>query len=195
MSENLRGALINYEVYLDSNRMLGTATIDLPDLKFLTADISGAGVAGKLDFPILGHTDSLEVTLNWRTINTDVMKLGKQTGLDLALYGANQNIDNSTGESSVEQVKISLRGIDKTSTLGKFEPASSTETKSVLEVFYIKIEIDGTKVLELDKLNFVYYVDDNDYLEDVATALGITDGAIIISAGFTTSDEPPEENP
>ena len=184
MSSNLRGSLINYEVYDTSNRMLGTASVDLMDLKFNTVDIAGAGVAGKMDLPIIGHTDALELSLNWRTINTDVFKLAKQTGMDLNLYAASQNLDNSTGESKVEQIKIAVRGLAKTTTLGKFEPASSTETKTVLEVFYIKIEIDGKKALELDKLNFVYWVDDTDYLKDVRTALGITDSGLEVTAGF-----------
>ena len=184
MSSNMRGGLINYEVYWDSTRLLGTASVDLMDIKFNTVDIAGAGVAGKLDLPILGHSDPLELTLNWRTVNEDALKLARQTGMDLALYGANQNLDNSDGQSTVEQIKISVRGLAKTATLGKFEPASSTETKTVLEVFYIKIEIGGKKALELDKLNFVYWVDDTDYLKEVRTALGINDAAISISSPF-----------
>lgn len=184
MGSNLRGALINYEVYDTANRMLGTASVELMDLKFLSADIGGAGVAGKLDLPILGHTESINLTLNWRTVNEDALKLARQTGMDLCLYAANQNLDNYDGQSTVEQIKISVRGLAKTATLGKFEPASSTETKTVIEVIYLKIEVDGVEKLELDKLNFVYKVDGDDFLNDVRTALGITDSGLEVTAGF-----------
>ena len=184
MSSNMRGGLINFEVYWDSSRLLGIADVELPDLKFNSVDIAGAGVAGKLDLPILGHTESIEIGLNWRTVNEDALKLARQTGMDLALYGANQNLDNSDGQSTVEQIKISVRGLAKTATLGKFEPASSTETKTVIEVIYLKIEVDGVEKLELDKLNFVYKVDGDDFLNDVRTALGITDSGLEVTAGF-----------
>ena len=37
---------INYRVYKDGNNQLGIATVDLPDLSYMTDTISGAGFAG-----------------------------------------------------------------------------------------------------------------------------------------------------
>ncbi len=37
---------------------------------------------------------------------------------------------------------------------------------------YYATYIDGKKVLEIDILNFIYYVNGVDYLEDVRKALG-----------------------
>lgn len=182
---NLRAFLTNFEVYLEGTRLLGEATVDLPELKFSTQEVSGAGITGKIDFPAVGNTDSIEVTLNWRTISEDMMKLGAQRSLDLALYGAQHIYNHSSGDLHVEQVKIELRGLNKSQTLGKFEPSSSTDSKTTLEVIYMKISIDGKKVLEIDKLNYVYFSYDKDYLADTRAALGLDDGGLLsLNAGF-----------
>lgn len=183
--EHLRSQLTNYEVYYEGYRMLGTATVDLPELKFLTAEISGAGITGKIDMPTIGHTESIEVTLNWISINPDVMQVSSQKSLDLALYGAQHIYNHTSGENEVEQVKIELRGLNKTTTLGKFEPATTTDSKTTLEIIYMKISIGGKRMLEIDKLNYVYYAYDKDYLTDTRVALGLSDGGLLsLNAGF-----------
>lgn len=55
---------------------------------------------------------------------------------------------------------------------GKLAPASSAEASGEYPVTYYATYIDGKKVLEIDILNFIYYVNGVDYLEDVRKALG-----------------------
>jgi phage tail tube protein FII len=40
-------------------------------------------------------------------------------------------------------------------------------------VVYISVSIDGKKVLEIDKFNYICIIDGEDYLKDVRKALGI----------------------
>ena len=61
-------SLINFEVYEEGDRLLGVATATLPEMNQITAEISGAGIAGKSQVPIAGHFEAIEVTLQWRTI-------------------------------------------------------------------------------------------------------------------------------
>ena len=63
-----RGFLTGYEVYHEGTRLLGMADVELPELKYKTNTISGPGIMGDLELPGLGHTESLELTLNWRRI-------------------------------------------------------------------------------------------------------------------------------
>ena len=39
-------------------------------------------------------------------------------------------------------------------------------------VSYYALYLDGKKVVEIDQLNFIYYINGKDYLEDVRKALG-----------------------
>ena len=55
MSNPVPERLINYRVYLEGNALAGIATADLPDLEAMTDTVSGAGIAGEVDSPIIGH--------------------------------------------------------------------------------------------------------------------------------------------
>jgi len=166
--------LINYSVYDSAGvNLLGTSDIELPELKFLEADIQGSGVAGKFSSPTLGETDSMELTLNWRSVNSDLLNLSSQKVVDLILYGAEQILDYGRGNLGVQQVKIGFRGIPKTTTLGKFSPGETTDSKNVFETLYLKIEIGGKRALEFDKINFIYFDGLIDRLADVRRALAM----------------------
>lgn len=172
----LRSQLINYEIFDgDGERLLGTASIDLPELKAKTSTLSGAGISGEIDMPTIGFLESLTVTLNWRSIHGDFADFSVQRAVDLLCYGAEEIYDHSNGELGVEQVKISIRGIPKSGTLGKFEPANTTDSKSEIEVIYMLVEVDGEEIIEFDKVNYTYIVNGEDYLEDVREALNLDD--------------------
>lgn len=178
----LRAQLINYEIF-DGNgtRILGTATIGLPELKAKTTTISGAGISGEIDMPTTGFLESLTITLNWRSIHGDFADFSVQKAVDLLCYGAEELYDHSSGNLGVEQVKISLRGIPKNGTLGKFEPANTTDSKSEIEVIYLKIDVGGTTIVNFDKINYFYIVNGVDYLANVRAALNLSDfGSITI---------------
>jgi uncharacterized protein len=51
--------------------------------------------------------------------------------------------------------------------LGKVAVGAATETKNTLEVVYIKVEEDGKKLLEVDKLNFVCEIDGEDIVGSI----------------------------
>jgi hypothetical protein len=55
---------------------------------------------------------------------------------------------------------------------GKLAPASSADASGEYAVTYYATYIDGVKELEIDVINFIFYVDGTDYLADVRKALG-----------------------
>ena len=89
--------LIQYEVYDNGTRLLGIATVELPELKFKTTEVSGAGVAGTLDTPIQGSTESLELKISWRTLYKTAVKMLKHGAISLSLRAALQAYDARTG--------------------------------------------------------------------------------------------------
>ena len=169
----VRDKLINYEVFIGGERKLGTADVTLPTLEYKTATLSGAGIGGEIEMPTPGHTSSMELELNWRTLNEDVTKLLAVKAHDLEIRGANENYDAATGEIKVQAVKVNVRGLPKSGDLGSFKPADHTESKTTLEVIYLKISLDGKKMVEIDPLNYVNYIDGYDYMTAVRAALGL----------------------
>lgn len=65
---NVPEKLINFRVYNESEDLLGLADVTLPSFESMTETIKGAGLAGEIDSPVLGHYGSMEVEFNWRTL-------------------------------------------------------------------------------------------------------------------------------
>ena len=166
-------SLINFEIYSSGNRLLGLATIDLPEINFLVSEVSGSGIAGKLDVPITGATESLELTLHWRTWYTDPTKLLRHNVINLSARGALQNYDSSKGEVKISALRIDFRGRLKGVGLGSLKPAEQMESSSKIECDYLKITVDGKVTAEVDKYNYRYEVNGVDYMSAVRTALGL----------------------
>jgi P2 family phage contractile tail tube protein len=161
-----------YSVYRNGSVYLGTADIELPSFEALTETIKGAGIAGEVDSPTIGHFGAASVTINWRTIDPEAISLlePKQHALDFRI--ASQTLDSSTGLYTSAPTKISIRGIPKTLSLGSLEVGATTGTSNELEVTYVKIIAGGKTILELDKFNSIFIVNGTDYLAAERAALG-----------------------
>ena len=168
-----RNFLINYEVFLEGERFLGTADVELPDFKFSTAEVKGPGILGTIDMPGLGHTDSLELTLNWRTINGDLIKLAEQRAIDMTIRGSNQNYNQSNKKLATEPVRVDFRGVPKQTTLGSFKPVEATESKSVFEVIVLHLYVGGVMKIKYDKVNYIMDINGTDYLASFRSDLGL----------------------
>ena len=171
IAEN-RSHFINYEVYDEGNRLQGTADLSLPEINYKTSTMGGAGVAGEIDMPTIGHTENIEAGITWRTLNVNVIKFLEPKTHSLTFRGANENYDSATGNLIVEPVKIELRGLPTKGSLGKFEQASESESENTFSILYLKISIKNEDVYEYDKLNGINKIRGVDYLADVRSALG-----------------------
>ncbi|MMZ43892.1 Phage tail tube protein FII [compost metagenome] len=166
--------ILSAAVYLGgSATMLGNGDITLPSLEAMSETMSGAGIAGEIDVPTSGFYSSLTVDIAWRSVDRAAIKMASTKLHSLDIRGAQQVFDMTLPGMRVEQVKVTIKGLGKTLDLGTFATNSPTDGSTSLEVTYIKIEIGEEKVLELDKLNFIFYVDGSDEMTDVRRALGM----------------------
>lgn len=168
-----RDKLINYEVFLGGKRKLGMADITLPKIKYLTNIMKGAGIGGDIDMPTLGMTSDMDLTIKWRTINTDVAELFAPRAHDLVFRGANQHYDAATGELVTDSIRINVRVLPKEMDVGKLDPASQTDSTNQMSVLYFQEKINDKKKIEIDKLNYIFCVDGVDYFAPVRAALGL----------------------
>lgn len=165
--------LINFRVYNDGNDLLGVATVDLPELESMSDTVSGAGIAGEVESPVLGHYGSMTTTFSWRTIEKKAMELCKQKAHAVEVRGSQQIYDAANGTYSTVPVRCSMRIVPKNVTLGTFEPGATTDTEQEFEVLYVKLYVDGKAVAEIDKYNFVVKFGDEDMLASVRKDLGL----------------------
>lgn len=166
--------LTAFRVYLDGTTDLkGVADIQLPSFESMTDTVKGAGIAGEYESPTLGHFGSMKLGLNWRTIAKETVLMLRQKAQRLDCRGAFQDYDAAAGEYKIRQVRVVVQGPPTKVDPGKLDSGAGSEGSTEIEVLYIKVEIDGKTVVEIDKTNYICIIDGVDYLAAVRSALGI----------------------
>lgn len=166
--------LINFEVFdADEGRLLGLADVELPTLQAQSEEVSGAGIAGTVDSPTLGHYAAMSMTIKWRVTEVQALKLMEPRAHALELRGSIQRWNGSLGEFETLALKVVTRAVPKSSPLGTLAPGSLQEPSMEFSVRYIKIFLAGTAYVEIDPLNYIALVNGVDYLAAVRTDLGL----------------------
>lgn len=169
---NFDESVINFAVYEDSVEHVGMAGVTLPNLAAIVQTLSGAGIAGNVEVPVLGHYDVMSLTLNFRTTTEHSVRLSEPRRHNIDLRMAQQIEDTVAGEVKVQSIKHVLVVVPKTDTGGTVAPAAPTNGSGEYSVRYWATYIDGAKVREIDPLNFICEVNGVDYLADVRKAIG-----------------------
>jgi P2 family phage contractile tail tube protein len=165
--------LINAKIYYaGSTELLGTANAELPSLEYLTESLSGLGIAGEIETPVIGQFKSIPFKFSWNVPNKQSIALLSSTTHHLEVYGSIQHHDSGSGELVPEAVKVVLRGMPKKVGIGKVEAAKKMESETELECSYIKMWLGSEEVLEIDKYNFICRIMGVDQLEQVRRHLG-----------------------
>jgi P2 family phage contractile tail tube protein len=165
--------MTTFNVSKDGNIEMGIADVELPDIEYMQEKISGAGIAGEVELPTLGHLLSMVTKIKWRTVTKDSIVLAAPTTHDLEMRGVQQYYEGGGGNLGVQPVVINLRCLPKKTGLGKMGVGIKTDTENNFETVYLKLQIDGKKVIEIDKFNYICYISGTDWLADVKSALGL----------------------
>lgn len=166
--------LINAKIYKQGKtELMGTADAELPGMEYITEAITGLGLAGEVETPVVGHFKSLPFKFKWNTINERATDLLFPETHHLEIYSSLQDYDAGTGKLISKPVKAVLRALPKKVNLGKLEPAKKMDSETELECVYIKMWIDGQVVLEIDKFNFICNINGEDVLASVRKDLGM----------------------
>lgn len=172
-SNQIPERLIGFRVYNDSNDLLGIANVTLPTIESMTDTVSGAGIAGEVETPVLGHYGSMTTTLSWRTIEKGALTLAAPGAHQIEVRGSQQIYDAANGSLATKPVRLSMKVFAKSTNLGKFETGATTDTEQEFEVAYFKLYVDGKAVAEIDKYNYVAKFGDTDALASVRSDLGL----------------------
>ncbi|MCL2357471.1 MAG: phage major tail tube protein [Defluviitaleaceae bacterium] len=164
--------IINFQVYEDDIEYYGMAEVTMPEISYITQEISGAGIAGNIESVVLGHFESMTLGLSFRTLTKDAISLLEPREHQLELRVAQQNRDTVGATTNVVALKHVFVVKPKQLSPGNVAPASPADASGEYAVSYWKTLIDGEKVLEIDPLNMIYFVNGRDYLEPVRAALG-----------------------
>ena len=171
MANEVPEKLINFRVYRDKDNLLGVADVQLPSLEMMTTTIKGAGLAGEVDSPVIGHFGSMTISMNWRISTPGFTTLIKQESHSLDIRGAAQLYDAGSGKYRTMPVKVMVKAFPKKAELGKLDVGAAQESSWEGEVTYMKVWIDGKEKIEIDKYNYICTIDGDDHLAPVRKAL------------------------
>ena len=157
-----------YNAYLDGTKMIGVAAAStLPEVNMQTSTVSGMGVNGEIDSPTLGQFESMEQTINFNTLYSSAMDmLSPLKTVELTIRAAQQVYDKEGGYT-FKGLRVVERGRVKNFKPGKVKKSETMDASITIELTYILIEVDGSVMLEIDKLNGVYKTNDTDMLAEV----------------------------
>lgn len=164
--------VVSYAMYENGTEYMGTTEVTLPDLEFMTEELSGAGIAGKVEEVITGNMSAMTTTFNFRTVGKWTAKLLEPRVHNIDLRVAQQNMETKDGTTSVSSVKHVMKIKPKKTTLGKVSAATTADASGEYSVLYYALYVDSVKVTEIDPLNFICIINGKDYLKEVRKALG-----------------------
>ncbi len=170
MSKTMIPHVLNrYNLYKRGNRLVGlTGEVELPAVTMLVDTLEGAGTGGNMDVPVIGLTENMDVTIPYMCLSKEMFDMADPSeAADLTLRGAIQGTDPATGRISYTSVAVSLRGTAKEISPGTMKAGGKMEASVTLALSYYKVALDGTTVLEIDKLNGVFAVNGVDLLKEV----------------------------
>jgi P2 family phage contractile tail tube protein len=87
--------------------------------------------------------------------------------LRLNIRGAIQMTDKGTGVSAFTGLRYVVGGRCIKFAPGKLKAGDVMDCTATIEATYILVEADGEKIIELDKVNNIFYVNGKDLLEEV----------------------------
>lgn len=160
----------NFNVYDgNGNRHIGiTDEMSLAEIKSVMAAISGSGISGSYNVPVIGHFETITQEIPFRTLYVNIAELLNPMKLQtFNIRGAIQATDLSTGAAKIVGFRYLLKGRASGLSPGNLNNGQVMGTKIPIEVTYVLIEIGGSPFFELDKVNSVYRVDGKDLLEEV----------------------------
>lgn len=153
----------------DGDQLIGiTDEMSMADLSSKVATITGAGITGSYEVPVLGHFDSITQEIPFRILYKQIFDYANpMKQVTFNIRGAIQVTDKSTGVSDSAGFRYVVKGRCKSMSPGSLKPGDVMNSKISIEAVYILYEIDGVKLIEIDKLNNVYRINGTDLMEKV----------------------------
>ena len=135
---------IAYRVYWQGKDLLGTAQIEMPQVQYMTETLSGSGLAGEIESPTIGLTQSMTCKMTFTSATKDVFDILDWTLQPLfECYSALQVVDESTGIRNSVPFRLNIIGRSKNMSLGTLEIGKKHGNDLELEVTRLEILLDG----------------------------------------------------
>jgi P2 family phage contractile tail tube protein len=156
--------ITNANAYLGGNSLLGKVEeADLPKIVQKMTEYKALGMIADLELP--SGIEKLEARIKWKSYFSDVFRrfANPFSAIEMQLRG-NLESYTSGGRSGEVPYVVYMTVYAKDLPLGNFKKHENVEMESNLSVTYVKLEVDGEPVVELDVIANIYKVDGVDIM-------------------------------
>ena len=171
----IRKQLTNANVYVNGSSYLGfVSEAMMPDISIKQLDHAPLGQHGVTSLPV--GFDKMEMTLKFTSFFSEVLTGGMANGyagLDGQLRSSQESFDGQGSRSAEESFVYFFRGRPINLPTGSFKQHENAEGETKITLDYIKLEIAGATIYEIDVLNNIYEVNGVDLLATYRANLGV----------------------
>lgn len=156
-------AVIADRLLCDNKDVADTVKCTLPELKWLTATLSGSGVGGNVEIPLQGMAEAMSFQVDLKGVGADNAALLLVPGVRSLELRFNRDRFDSQGQVVKAGTKIFLSGIHAALTPGAIQRASPMESSASFSILRYRWVEDGEELFLIDQINQRYKAMGVDY--------------------------------
>ena len=165
--KDLPGGVVASTVYSDGALISRNATVTLPEVSNVTAEIRAGGT---VEVPITGQVEAMEMTVTQNAADEGLGDLAAPGSHSVEVRWVQDELSNDGGMRTVGY-KAFMRCYSKTIPGVSVEVGSLSENECTLGVTRYQLFRDGSEILCIDQLNGIYKVNGTDYAASVWSLL------------------------
>ena len=172
MSKIQLNRVTNANIYVDGNCLLGKAEeIKLPDITTVMSEHKALGMVSKIELP--SGFEKMEGEIKWNSFYRDVwLKMNNPYSMVQLQVRSNVETYGAMGRMQQQPLVTFLSVMFKKNPMGTFKQNDNAEFSSSFACYYIKQQLAGEDMLELDVLANIYKVGGVDQLDIYRNNIG-----------------------
>lgn len=156
-------AVVASKYLIDGKEVADQVKVTLPDIKWKTVTVSGAGIGGDVDVPLTGLAESMSLQIDLRSLSHDDAVRAMAPGLHDHELRFLRDVIGSNGTLFRAGTKIFLRAAAKNLAPGAVQVGSPMESNATFTVVRYRMVEDGKETFLFDQLNQIFKLDGKDY--------------------------------
>ena len=172
MSKIQLNRVTNANIYVDGNCLLGKAEeIKLPDITTVMSEHKALGMVGKIELP--SGFEKMEGEIKWNSFYRDVwLKMNNAYSMVQLQVRSNVETYGAMGRMQQQPLVTFLSVMFKKNPMGTFKQNDNAEFSSSFACYYVKQQLAGEDMIELDALANIYKVGGVDQLDIYRNNIG-----------------------
>lgn len=165
---------IRFDFTDDGVEVKGAGSVSLPTIEQKTTTVSGSGIMGEYETPILGQLNAMELVIDLTHVEPAAAARLKRPGIhEIVVYIAYQMRETTTDEILVQKERVSIRCKHKTAAEGTVNSDGDDNGSAAYSVSVYKKYVNGELTCDVEPLNSIYLWNGVDYYAPVRAALDL----------------------